>query len=1714
MINDPEKAYKESRKRLKDRFGHSAILSADFEKRLASWPKIGNNDAKGIQEFSDFLQQVEVARDHIQSLKIFDFSSKLQSLVEKLPGWFKTKWSTKVQKLQQAQGHSAFPPFSEFVKEVNFHAERMNIPQILQASPGSVNQRAAPNQSTSSRRGSQNSTGQSSPVTALASQSSPEGERSPRKNISKDSEPPVALGIAATPRPTFCPYHRTKSHDLEECQKFRELDFDERKDFLFKRGFCFNCAISNKHISKQCDKGRPQCKICGKEHVTVLHDPSRPANNASQTSSACTQVCKQGPRRSCARIILLKVSDQLDPAKETLTYAVLDDQSTDVFVTDALLNELNVSGTEVNLQVSTIVGTNTVRMRKVSGLQIQDINGEHAPVKVPHAYAQANIPATYSDIATPDIARQWDHLKNVADKIHHRPDVEIGMLIGRNVPTAFQPLKVIYGEADEPWAEMYKFGWTIIGPICLDKAESRECNNVSVNRVTVQREELPNSWIPYVPQASISLHQQDSVAVLVNKSRSKDVTFPQIVREMMELDYGELNYSRKICASEQVESIEDKRFCQIMTTGIHKNQLGNWEAPLPFKIDEVNLPDNRAQCLRRLLSLKRKLSKDQRARENYIAFMQKILERQHASRVPADELTPTPGKVWYLPHFNVYHRKKPDQVRVVFDCSALYNNESLNKNLLQGPDQLSSLIGVLTRFRKEDVALTCDIEQMFHSFHVTPSCRDFLRFLWFENNDLDDAITEFRMNVHLFGAVSSPTIANYSLHKTAETGRAEFGDKAADFLRRNFYVDDGLTSVPTTSEAVELIENSQALCASAKLRLHKFASNRKDVLVALPKDDRAKDLKDLDLRHDALPIQRSLGTYWCIESDTLGFHIELKDKPLSRRGILSTISSVYDPLGIVSPVILTGKQILQDLCRQKMDWDDPVSDEITTRWERWRITLPLLEKVKLNRCIKPPGFGTPLQTEVHSFSDASESGIGQVSYLRVVNANGDVHVSFLMAKSRVAPIKPISIPRMELTAAVVSVNVTKMLQSELDYDNLWSVYYTDSEVVIGYIGNDARRFHVYVGNRVQYIRDRSDPEQWHHVSGKDNPADEASRSLTASQLLSNKRWLSGPDFLWKTNVPLLNKKEPAQLTSDDVEVKTSTCLVTHSPAREPPDVFLLTCLNRISSWHIAKTSVAWMRRAMKNLQSITSARKEEIHSSKAAGRTYNEQRTQILPLSVEELVQSEKFILRSLQRHYFSPEMETLRNLEGNLDKFQKRDSARRRNDTLKKTSCIYKLDPFVDKDGLLRIGGRIRRAAVPFEVKHPLILPKKSHVSNLIVRHFHETVGHHQGRGITHNTIRQAGYWIVDGRSTVARTISKCVTCRRFRGQLQTQKLSDLPEERVAQAAPFHYTGMDVFGPIFVKEGRKSLKRYGLIFTCLASRAVHLETLNTMETDSFISALRRFINRRGKVRQLRSDQGTNFVGARNELADALQELNRDRVKHFLLTKECDWMDFNFNVPAASHMGGSWERLIRSVRSVLSALLQEHGSQLDDEALRTLMTEAENVINSRPLTVENLSDPESPEPITPNHLLTSKTEVVLPPPGSFERLDLYSRKRWRRVQFLANQFWTRWRKEYSSLCQYRRKWNTPQRDSREGDIVLLQDDDLPRNQWPLARVSKVFPSKDGRVRKVQLLLTRDGRRKFLERPIHKTILLVSQDVANQDVIPARGANIKDNQISI
>ena len=336
--------------------------------------------------------------------------------------------------------------------------------------------------------------------------------------------------------------------------------------------------------------------------------------------------------------------------------------------------------------------------------------------------------------------------------------------------------------------------------------------------------------------------------------------------------------------------------------------------------------------------------------------MKRTLDNGHASRVPADQLATAKGKAWYLPHFHVYHPRKPDQICVVFDCSAVYENESLHKHLLQGTDQLNSLIGVFTRFRKEAVALTCDIKQQ-RLFAIPVVCK---QRSYRPNRRILDEPSPLRRSII---TRRSKLLLTY---QTAQAHRQEFGDEASDFLLRDFYVDDGLKSVSTVEQALRLIQCMQAICAKDNLRLHKFASNSKDILEALPVNDRAKDLKDLDLRRDTMPVQRSLGTYWCIESDTIGFRIELRDKPATHHGMLSTISSVYDPLGAVSPVILVGKQILQALCRQNISWDDPIPEDILPLWEKWWTELPLLEKLRFPSSLKPTDFGDPVQTEIHS----------------------------------------------------------------------------------------------------------------------------------------------------------------------------------------------------------------------------------------------------------------------------------------------------------------------------------------------------------------------------------------------------------------------------------------------------------------------------------------------------------------------------------------------------------------------------------------------------------------------------------------------------------------------------------------------------------------------------------------------------------------------------
>ncbi|XP_078352700.1 uncharacterized protein LOC144637505 [Oculina patagonica] len=581
----------------------------------------------------------------------------------------------------------------------------------------------------------------------------------------------------------------------------------------------------------------------------------------------------------------------------------------------------------------------------------------------------------------------------------------------------------------------------------------------------------------------------------------------------------------------------------------------------------------------------------------------------------------------------------------------------------------------------------------------------------------------------------------------------------------------------------------------------------------------------------------------------------------------------------------------------------------------------------------------------------------------MINHQDQVHCSLVMAKSRVAPLKPVTVPRLELVAAVVATNISAFLQKELKYNSLPEVFWTDSKVVLGYISNDARRFHTFVANRVQLIRDQTSPDQWNYVETKENPADDASRGLTAQEKIDSTRWWSEPEFLWK---PLVTKaKVDVPLSLEDPEVRKITVMSSKSSERP----VLLQRIEYFSDWHRAKRAIAF---CLLFIQRMKESRR--IHKEGKDERLSPEEKNRRGALvNVEDLQRAERMIIKAVQSEEFRDEIEQLKKIQCN------KDEKRNVREVTKKTSAIHRLNPVLGQHGILRVGGRIDEADLPYYIRHPIILPKKSHVTELIFRHLHQRV-HHQDRARTHAEIRTSCFWIINGSSTVGHHVSKCVTCKKLRGTPEQQKMSDLPPDRLEQAPPFTYSAVDYFGPWYKKEGRKEMKRYGVLFTCMASRAVHLETAASLTTDSFLNAYRRFINRRGPVRQLRSDQGTNFVGAKNELEAALMEMNHDTIQRELLITNCDWINWKMNVPHASHMGGSWERQIRTVRSVLSALLQNHGKQLDNESLSTLMTEAEAIVNSRPLAIDDLTASDAVDVLTPNRLLTMKSAVVLAPP--------------------------------------------------------------------------------------------------------------------------------------
>ena len=999
-------------------------------------------------------------------------------------------------------------------------------------------------------------------------------------------------------------------HKLKSCTELEKIVHKEKITFLKQNGICFGCLVKAGHVSKDCT-GRLSCSICQKSHPSVLHIKTEQSSVKAPISSAQVSLRdgehsgagdKHNSNECMLSIVPVKVKHSKG-SKVIHTYAFLDSGSSATFCTKNLIDKLNITGRKTNILLRTMSQEKSVSSDIITGLEVSAIN-QNIFIALPEVYTQRSMPVDTSSIATSEDISRFTYLSEVCIP---RIEADVELLIGSNVPKALEPWEVVNSKEDGPYAVKTILGWTVNGP--LKGNDKSRYTRVTANRISI-----------------------GNLEELLLQQYSHDFSESQDKAEM---------------------SQEDKKFMTIAEESVHMLN-GHYTLNLPFRRKDVIMPDNHQVAEQRLSSLKKKFQKNESFKAEYTEFLTEVINKEHAEVIPQDELKRCDGKVWYIPHHGVYHPKK-GTIRVVFDCGATYQGTSLNSELLQGPDLTSSLFGVLTRFRQEPVAVMTDIQTMFHQARVSKNDVDFLRFLWWPNGDINRPPVEHRMLVHLFGAVSSPSCANFALRETAKDNKNMFHPSIISTVENNFYVDDCLKSLPSEQDAVQLVKELTSLCQKGGFRLTKWISNSRTVLMHIPKEDRAREVRELDLDRDKLPVERALGLLWSVEDDMFKFNIVLKEKPHTRRNMLSIVCSIYDPLGFLCPLTLPAKLLLQELCRSKHDWDSRIPQATSDKWGRWIDDLCVLENFEVPRCMKPSGFGPVKQAELHHFSDASDHGYGTVSYLRISADNHVIHVSFMLGKARVAPLKQMTIPRMELTAAVLAVKVDRMLRKEMEFEVCQSTFWTDSQSVLKYIANEQTRFHTFVANRISVIRDNTDVQQWRYIGTKLNPADMASRGVRASTFVKCKEWIQGPAFLWRTEEEWpQSSMDSLSLSQDDPEVKRSTAVfsvVTKEKEKENPTNQLL---EHFSRWQKLKRAVAWYLKLKDTLQSLRAKRKDIITSLETKSQTrihgklicdHMQAFKKTLgrcSISLEDLSKAEKAIIVFCQRQRYSDEVAQL----------------------------------------------------------------------------------------------------------------------------------------------------------------------------------------------------------------------------------------------------------------------------------------------------------------------------------------------------------------------------------------------------------------------------------------------------------------------------------------
>ena len=1425
-----------------------------------------------------------------------------------------------------------------------------------------------------------------------------------------------------------CGFCYKVGHKINVCRQFLKLSVQQRWDVVKKEHACFNC-LEFGHGSEACVQEKCPSESCGRPHHKLLHEERRPFQK-KEPEVATVLIQSSSPTDE----VLLSVIPVtvFGPAGEISTHALLDSGAKHTFIDSSVADKIGITGPRKSMRVLGFSARVTMDhdARRVK-FQLKGPGMQTFCMKNVVSMKGLDLPTQSVDIEK--LKKNWKYLDGIP--LCSMKNVKPTLLIGQNDYDLFVPRKIIEGDENGPIATETLLGWVIQG-----RTSTRQAENSVVLHACIEEDDSLHQMVK-------ESFQTESFGVRLIDKPKRSVEDTRALKLMEDF-------------TKQAKQVTEATDYWMKVEDTLPQPTARWETCLPWKSDSPELPRSKPMAFSRLKSVERKMDKNPPFGEEYCQKIQTYIEKGFARKLTPTEASTDGPTTWYLPHFDVHNPNKPGKWRLVFDAASKCQGVSLNDKLIQGPDLLNPLPVVLFKFRQKKVAFTADIKDFFHRILIRPEDSCAQRFLW-RGMDRDRPPDVMEMSVMVFGAVSSPFCAQFVRNKNAERFTKDFPE-AVDGIVNKHYIDDYLDCADSVEEAVRLINQVVTIHRKGGFQIIGWTCSSKDVLDQLPAELKSDQQKDLE-PDTLLPMARVLGLHWNPNQDAFTFICKFNkvndeivngNKRPTKREMLKLVMSVFDPLGFLAHFTVKARILLQEVWRSEIGWDDEITTDLFKKWCLWLQELKNIPEVRIPRCYSLE-LNQASNVQLHLFCDASEKAFSAVAYLRVETGN-KIDVTFVMAKTRVAPLKAISIPRMELQAAVMATRLCKTIQEGHEIKINDYRFWSDSKTVLCWLRSDSRNFKPFVSHRVGEIQEGSEVSQWSWIPTAENVADDATRDGLPCEFGANSRWVNGPSFLKlpKEDWPREKNNSESEVNEDDLEKKNEIpCLV----VTEMPDA--LPDISRFSSWLRLIRSTAWILRYIGNcekkpLQSATEKVRRSERNKIVTTQTRN--LTELLP---QEYETAEKLWWKKCQFESFPEEIKSLKNGK-----------------PIHPSSRLATLSPYLE-DGVLRIKGRTDLGNIPESVKRPVILDPKHPFTRLLVQHYHKKANHN-GQEYVVNELRQK-YWILNIRVTVRSIWNACRICEIRRAKPKTPEMGQLPEFRLVRSLrPFETTGVDYFGPMEVTIGRRHEKRYGALFTCLTTRAIHLELADSLTTDSAIMAYRRFMSQRGCPKKMYSDNGTNFHGAATELKKALMEIDWTKVQAEFGSRGTEWM---FIPPAAPHMGGCWERLVRSVKVALSVTLKEKIPK--EEVLRTLLAEAANIINSRPLTHVSV-DPADKESLTPNHFLIGSSNGE-PAPGKFSDADLCLRQQWRISQRLADMFWQRWVREYLPTLTRRTKWFKQTKPLKIGDLVLIADGNLPRNVWPRGLVVKVFYGPDGKVR-VAEVKTQFG---VYKRPVAKLCVL-------------------------